>query len=385
MSEQQVLQEASSAWVDEARSLPVYFAQVREDPELDLELVRDSGERPRLAMIASGGCTAAFLAGSDRDPRAGHLLLVDANRAQLELSRLKLHLLGACDPTERLGLLGHAAFGKVAMPSDLRRDRLTSLAEAAGVDLPLLGPLDLLAELGPDYVGRYEILFRELQNRVAKDRSALERLLSAETMSQQTALVEGDSDVGDALESLDAAWREVMRLDRLVAVFGSEATANRRQEFFDHFIESTRVALREHLAREDAFLWQVVLGEYPSFGGSVEGAPWLSLPRAAPLASVEFSESRMRDALEDSGAQEFDIVHLSNILDWLTPEDAIATLEAARRALRPGGRVILRQLNSALDVRSLESGFAWDVDASERSRGRDRSFFYRAIHIGRVA
>ena len=93
----------------------------------------------------------------------------------------------------------------------------------------------------------------------------------------------------------------------------------------------------------------------------------------------------MRDALEDSGAQEFDIVHLSNILDWLTPEDAIATLEAARRALRPGGRVILRQLNSALDVRSLESGFAWDVDASERSRGRDRSFFYRAIHIGRVA
>jgi predicted SAM-dependent methyltransferase len=40
-----------------------------------------------------------------------------------------------------------------------------------------------------------------------------------------------------------------------------------------------------------------------------------------------------------------DFVHLSNILDWLTPEEAIETLSAAYRSLRRGGLVLIRQLN----------------------------------------
>ena len=46
----------------------------------------------------------------------------------------------------------------------------------------------------------------------------------------------------------------------------------------------------------------------------------------------------------------YDFVHLSNILDWLSPEEARATLDVAHAALRPGGWVLIRQLNSTLDI-----------------------------------
>ena len=37
----------------------------------------------------------------------------------------------------------------------------------------------------------------------------------------------------------------------------------------------------------------------------------------------------------------YDFVHLSNILDWLSPADAQALLDLAHAALRPGGRMVV--------------------------------------------
>jgi hypothetical protein len=55
----------STAWVDEALRMPVAFAQVREDPRVDLAVVERlrRGDLSGL-MIASGGCTAAALVAS---------------------------------------------------------------------------------------------------------------------------------------------------------------------------------------------------------------------------------------------------------------------------------------------------------------------------------
>ena len=80
---------------------------------------------------------------------------------------------------------------------------------------------------------------------------------------------------------------------------------------------------------------------------------------------------------------EFDFVHLSNILDWLDPDDARTTLDVARRALRPGGWTLVRQLNSTLDVERLGDGFEWHANRARRLHQTDRSFFYRALHLGR--
>jgi S-adenosylmethionine-diacylglycerol 3-amino-3-carboxypropyl transferase len=91
----------------------------------------------------------------------------------------------------------------------------------------------------------------------------------------------------------------------------------------------------------------------------------------------------MKDVLEDLPVGHADFVHLSNILDWLTPAEASATLRSAHRAMKPGGRVLLRQLNSTLDGERLDSGLVWDTDWGRRLELADRSFFYPALHVGR--
>jgi S-adenosylmethionine-diacylglycerol 3-amino-3-carboxypropyl transferase len=80
-------------------------------------------------------------------------------------------------------------------------------------------------------------------------------------------------------------------------------------------------------------------------------------------------------------AGEFDVVHLSNILDWLSDEEAMETLELAYHALRPNGCVVIRQLNSTLDLGTF-SGFQWLVDEAQSWLKRDRSFFYRTLYFG---
>ena len=75
-----VMSQSLASWVCDAAALPLAFAQVREDPWLDLEIVRRIGAGARVLMVASGGCTAAYLASSDL---TAHLRLIDLNPAQL--------------------------------------------------------------------------------------------------------------------------------------------------------------------------------------------------------------------------------------------------------------------------------------------------------------
>src|SRR5581483_4324901 len=91
-------------WVSEAAQLPVAFAQVREDPLADAWVVERLPPAARLIMIASGGCTLAYLVARCRVARID---VVDPNPAQIALARLKLRLLQHANRAARLALLGH--------------------------------------------------------------------------------------------------------------------------------------------------------------------------------------------------------------------------------------------------------------------------------------
>src|SRR5437879_5368694 len=143
------------SWVAEAAELPVAFAQVREDPFLDARVVERLKPPARVMLIASGGCTLAFLAATCRMARFD---VIDPNPAQIALSRLKLHLLQNFEPSSRLALLGHAP-----MAADEREDRLRVALQAIGVPPDAIGPPHVWAAGGPDYVGRYERVFGELR------------------------------------------------------------------------------------------------------------------------------------------------------------------------------------------------------------------------------
>jgi S-adenosylmethionine-diacylglycerol 3-amino-3-carboxypropyl transferase len=357
-------------WVAEAAALPVAFAQVREDALLDQAVVQGLGRDARLLLIASGGCTAALLSVV---PNVARLHLVDPNPAQLALTRLKLRLLRTVAPDERLGLLGHRQ-----MPAAERRVRLERELGSLGLARDALGPLDLVARVGPDQAGRYECVFAALRAALDPEREELMALLQLADLAEQQRRVAASTPLG---KRIDQAFDTVLALPNLVRLFGPEATKNPLVEFSRHFAQRLRHVLATLPARENPYLWQMLLGSNPPG----RAAPWLEEPMpSGPGPQVTCSAVFMAEALAAEPAA-YDFVHLSNCLDWLSAEQAQETLLLAWKALRPGGVVFIRQLNSSLQIPALASMFDWDVGEAQRLHARDRSFFYRAQHLGRKA
>lgn len=355
-----------AAWVEEAARLPLAFAQVREDPLLDQWVVEAVGQDANILMIASGGCTAAYLAA---DPRVARLHLVDANPAQLALARVKLRLLQTATPAERLRTLGHAL-----CPMAERQAALNAELTALGLPPDVFGPLETISAWGVDHAGRYERVFRALQAHLAERRPEIARLLTLPDPAEQGRRI----DPGVPLhQALDAALDEAMALPNLVRLFGEEATRNPVESFSRHFARRIRHVLGTLPAADNPYLWQMLQGRYPENAP----APWFTAAPPARLPEVTLSKGFMTDVLAKERG--YDFVHLSNILDWLTPEQGRATLDLAAQALVPGGWTLIRQLNSTLDIPALGKQFEWLSDQARALHAKDRSFFYRALHLGR--
>ena len=324
------------SWIDEAAALPVAFAQVREDPLLDLDVVEAAGAPARVVMVASGGCTAAFLAASGK---VAALTLVDPNAAQLALTERKLALLSR-PPAERLAALGHR-------PHD---------------------------ENGDDYRGRYERVFAAFRARLGHREALLALALKPNLAVQHDLLV---SALFGGEPAMRVAFAEAFRQRTLVRLFGEGATANRAVDFDEHFFDRTMRAVARWTIAENPWLAQLLVGR---FGRAVY--PWLDAPATMSLPPVETKNAGMLAALAGMEPRSADVVHLSNILDWLDPGAAEAPISAAARVLRPGGVVIVRQLNSTLAASSFAERIEWDDAWGARLLAADRSFFYRAIHVG---
>jgi S-adenosylmethionine-diacylglycerol 3-amino-3-carboxypropyl transferase len=355
------------SWVTEAAKLPVAFAQVREDPRIDQFVVKRAGENASVCMIASGGCTAAVLATM---PNVAALHIVDPNPAQLALAKLKLRLISGTDSPERAHILGHSVCG-----TEDRRKRLANDWAALGLSEDVVGPLEFVAHFGPDYVGRYERCFAALQQELKTHQRELELTLALDDPAEQSRRVAPDKPLG---RKLDEALDSVMSLPNLVSLFGEGATRNPVEPFSRHFARRVRHAFATLPAATNPFLWQMLAGRYP------EGHPadWFELPAPARMPDITWQQAFMVDALRVH-REAFDVVHLSNILDWLSPHEATATLELAWQALRPDGQVIIRQLNSSLDIQASGPMFDWDTTTAREMHARDRSFFYRELHLGR--
>lgn len=359
---------SADSWAQEASALPLAFAQVREDPQLDLRLIRQLPASSTVVMIASGGETAIQLG---REP-LGALYLVDMNQSQLALTRLKWDLAGEAPELAR-ALLGH-----LPMAADDRARELTYRLSRLELASTSLGPSEFVSQFGPDHAGRYERTFAALRLALQPWQSQLDQLLNSSDPEWATRFAAPETEFGRAL---DQAFAEVMSLPKLVQLFGTEATQNPRQSFATHFSQRTRVALRRIPASSNPFLWQIFAGRFP------EGRcyDWLQPEcgggtpcRVQPI----YHHGKMNEVLDELPSRSVDLVHLSNILDWLSPSQAQVTLLSAARVLKADGRVIIRQLNSTLDIPSIPSEFMWDLELGTELESIDRSFFYPGIFVG---
>jgi S-adenosylmethionine-diacylglycerol 3-amino-3-carboxypropyl transferase len=243
------------------------------------------------------------------------------------------------------------------------------------VSAEAIGPARVWAAEGPDHAGRYERVFVRLRQELAPHTTALVQLLSLRDPAEQARRVAATTPLGQAL---DEAFERAMDLPILIHLFGEGATRNRVESFASHFARRTRHVLATLAAANNPYLWQVLAGRYPP-GAE---APWLAVPSPGRLPHITWNTTVMAEALRRSPGG-YDFVHLSNILDWLSPDEARATLDVAHAALRPGGWTLIRQLNSTLDIPSCGKGFSWETDTARALHAGDRSYFYRALHLGK--
>lgn len=353
---------AADPWAIAAAELPLAFSQVREDPRLDLEIARRLPAGARVVMIASGGETAVCLA---RLPLA-QLVLVDVNPAQLALTRCRMHLAGTSTCTESMELLGH-----LPMASGERQDRWTGIFGKLNLATDTFGSLSRVAEIGPDHCGRYEAAFAELRRLLQPRSNGIADFLATTDEQSASRMIASDTEIGRAL---DSAFATALRLQNLIALFGEGATQNPRQPFHRHFLQQLRDITARLAPARNPWIWQLLAGKFP-FDSPVD---WL-LNSSPLLIDPEYRYGPMRETLENSEPGSVDFVHLSNILDWLSAGDAAATLSAAHRALKPGGFVLIRQLNSSLEIPSLFPALCWHQEEGSRLQRMDRSFFYPTV------
>lgn len=334
-----------------ATEFPIMFSQVREDPRVDLDIV-ESLARPnvKVLMIASGGCTLGVLA---RHPRICAIDAVDVNPAQIALCKLKLLLLNE-SPTVRAQVLGH-------LPSPHREAQLSSL----NIDPEAFGEAAAVYRYGPDYVGRYEWLFRSFSEPF-KQTALGQKLPFTASIEQQQALLQQD------LCEVRALFDSIFSLDSLIALFGPNAVQNRKTSYADHFYHRFLWTLSHQLIHTNPFFYQFAYLTYPENAQTV----FLSLPPKAPCP-VQFHTSPMLGYLVSQEAATYDYIHLSNILDWENQGTIDQIIHQSARILKKGGKLSIRQLNS-----NVEAHHHPNLSFTLYNNTSDLSFFYPKIHIG---
>ncbi len=359
---------ALPTWVQEARKSPVYFCQVREDALVDLAVARLLDKTLKVIMVASGGCTAAALAGTGL---LSDLHMVDLNASQLALTKLKLDLLNRTNQEERLNILGYTknkfTSNDYCLDTWLKENNLNH---------ETFGDRDIINQLGLDFSGRYEQLFSQLRHALQAHQKDLDILLALDEPAQQINYI----DHTNLRNALKEAFDKVMALPNLIALFGEAATGNRRISFSEHFFERTINILSTQPARTNPYLQSVLLVK----GNKRTVSPWIEMPAPDKMPNLSYLESSMLSTLSQSSIK-YDLIHLSNICDWLKEEEAKELLIQCHCKLNSGGMVIIRQLNSSLDIPMLFDKFDWQTQLSESLLNKDRSFFYRSLYIGRKA
>lgn len=332
-------------------SLPVYFSQVREDPCLDYEILSSLNKPAKVLMIASGGDTLCHLSSH---PSVSEIDAVDANDAQLNICRFKRTLL-KFSVENRLRILGHESMDK-----NIRWQIVREICREMKIDTASFGPQELLFEDGLDFCGRYEQLFKGIQKEIKTCGLSAHELY-------------------DKKEVIQDIFCRYFDLNLLVEIFGKEATQNPLQEFHQHFYSQLQSFLKNEDALYSPFLNQMLFGSFVLKPYAWYGQLTL---KQSDLCDVNFHQSMMLDFLINSKDASYDFIHLSNILDWLSEDEASILLDNTYRVLKRGGKVIIRQLNSSLDIPGLTEKLKWDYTESKRLLEYDQSFFYRNVLLG---
>ena len=359
----------------DARLDKLYYAQVREDPALELEAVSPRGRR--MAVVSSGGCTAlSLLAAGARTVTA-----IDMNAAQNHLVELKLAALCELPAGRARAFLGATRETPDARAATWRLLR-NRLSPAACAWWDARDSAIRRGVLGAGVTERFiRMLVRVMRLAIHSDHR-IRRLLACRSLAEQQAFYAAEWDT--------RRWRmlfPVLLNHRALAGAYDARMFSRleRPSFAEHFHAVARHTLTELPIGSNYFVHHMLTGAYPA--GVPNGVPpYLSDSGAEHVralhARLRLVDGSFTNYLRQAPAQSIDGFALSNICEWLPGHEIRELFAQIVRTAAPGARVCFRNFVGWTEVpRFWSTVVVEDRAYGERLIARDRSAVQRRIAV----
>ncbi len=351
----------------------LYFAQVREDPLLEIEALAP-GPDDTIVVVGSGGCTALSLLAAG----AGRVVAVDLNRVQNNLTELKAAAIRTLPAQDAVAFLGGAP-----MPAKGRGERYRAMAPDLGEEARAWwdGHTKQLASgvLGAGVTERFIGGVIAAMKVAVHPPGRIRRLLACRTLDQQRELFHSEWDT--------VRWRLFFTLLLNRAVFRKtyhpaffEHVEN--PSFANHFRALADHAITEIPISTNYFLNHMLTGAYPV---GVPGGlpPYLAGPFSPDgLSIVDGSYTAYLRTRPEASVDGFAV---SNILEWLTPEQSDELFAEVVRTAVPGARFVFRNFVGWNEVpERWREAVVEDREVGDALIVRDRSAVQRRIAVCRV-
>jgi S-adenosylmethionine-diacylglycerol 3-amino-3-carboxypropyl transferase len=356
----------------------LYFAQVREDPVLELEAIAP-GPDDILVVVGSGGCTALSLLAAG----AGHVRAVDMNCTQGHLIELKVAAITGLSRWDALAFLGAydcLSAERVDMYAELRPH--LSFRARAYWDSHLTAVSE--GVLGAGVTERFVRLVMRALRIVVRPRSGFERMLACETIDAQQGLF--------AREWNTIRWRAFFHLllNRVVfrqAYDPAFFSYLERPSFAEHFRHCAEHALTELPVRGNYFLHHMMTGRYDVDRDAVP--PYLTEAACETIGAsrdrLTLVDGTMTEYLRTLPDQSVSGFSLSNICEWLSPNDVDALFTEIVRTARRNAVLCFRNFVGWTEVPArFRRLVVEDRALGDELTARDRSVVQRRFATCRV-
>jgi S-adenosylmethionine-diacylglycerol 3-amino-3-carboxypropyl transferase len=307
----------------------IQFSVVREDPMIE-QLIVERFAVGKCLLVASGGCTALSL--SAMCPNID-IDVFDLNSDQIELLSEKSKALQ--------GGISNSTF-------DIGKSN----------------------SLGLNQSGSFEKLFRGL-------RKFIWDFVAPAEFWEECFNKEGKN-----LEDVfsNKFWKigfELFFHDSLLnGIFGPDATQYAQPGSYpDYFRNVIENGLKSTDRGSNYFLHHILIGYYKDEKDS--------LPPYLQGSFSGFKGKKFIGTLDNiSNLKDYQLIQLSNLFDWMSPEDSKKIWDDLGSRMAPGAIVLVRQLNNKRDL-SIYSGqkFKYDEKLGNELLDKDRSMFYERIFV----
>lgn len=327
-----------------ARSGRLIFAQVREDPRVELSALHPGAEE-RAIVISSGGCTALSLLAAG----AGEVHAIDLNQTQNHLVELKALAVARLDRNMAVRFLGGSALAprdRLALYGALRLTLTPSARVYWDRHQDAIAGGVLEAGVSERFIRHVCGAVRHLVHSPGRVR----RLLACKSLDEQRALFAAEWD--------NRRWRCLfaLLLNRFVMsrAYDPQFFAHvGRTNFAEHFLRLANHALTEVPVGDNYFLHQMLSGRYPT--EHAEGVPPYLGERAFSERTrrsglLRLVDGSVTDYLRTLPEKSVDAFALSNVCEWLDPGQVSELFSEVERTARPGARVVYRNFVGWTDL-----------------------------------